>query len=183
MRAILSTLASAARHPLDDGWLGATGPGILERAGPHDALRETLSRWAESNPKLLVLLIDEIDARVGDTLLAVLRQLRAGCPERPWLFPQSVVLCGVREYPIRSGSKNAIVASNGALNIRSQVSAARRLLAGRSRVVAGTAHHVDRPAFRGEGTGSDPRVDPGTRRGWCTPWSTKAASATQRAGT
>ena len=120
MRAILSTLASAARHTLDDGWLAATWPGILERAGPHDALRETLSRWAESNPKPLVLLIDEIDALVGDTLLAVLRQLRAGYPERPRLFPQSVVLCGVRDvrdYRIRSGSENAIVAGGGVFNV------------------------------------------------------------------
>ena len=123
MRAILSTLASAARHALDDGWLAATWPGILDRSGPHDALRETLSRWAESNPKPLVLLIDEIDALVGDTLLAVLRQLRAGYPERPRLFPQSVVLCGVRDvrdYRIRSGSENAIVAGGSAFNIRAE---------------------------------------------------------------
>ena len=81
MRAILSALASGARHASDDEWLAATWPGILERAGPHDALRETLTRWAESEAKPIVLLIDEIDALVGDTLLAVLRQLRAGYPE------------------------------------------------------------------------------------------------------
>ncbi len=126
MRAILSTLASAARHALDDGWLAATWPGILDRSGPHDALRETLSRWAESNPKPLVLLIDEIDALVGDTLLAVLRQLRAGYPERPRLFPQSVVLCGVRDvrdvrdYRIRSGAENPIVAGGSAFNVRAE---------------------------------------------------------------
>ncbi len=105
IRAILKTLPSGARNGLDDEWLAATWPGILERAGPHDALRETLSRWAESNPTPVVLLIDEIDALVGDTLLAVLRQLRAGYPERPRRFPQSVVLCGVRDvrdYRIRS---------------------------------------------------------------------------------
>ncbi|MCY4028228.1 MAG: ATP-binding protein [Acidobacteria bacterium] len=121
MRAILSTLASGARNGLDDEWLAATWPGILERAGPHDALRETLSRWAESNPTPVVLLIDEIDALVGDTLLAVLRQLRAGYPERPRRFPQSVVLCGVRDvrdYRIRSGAENAIVAGGSAFNVR-----------------------------------------------------------------
>ncbi|MCY4076284.1 MAG: ATP-binding protein [Acidobacteria bacterium] len=74
MRAILSALASGARHASGDEWLAATWPGILERAGPHDALRETLTRWAESEAKPIVLLIDEIDALVGDTLLAVLRQ-------------------------------------------------------------------------------------------------------------
>ena len=58
------------------------------------ALQESLSRWAASEPRPLVLLIDEIDALVGDALLAVLRQLRAGYAERPRRFPQSVVLCG-----------------------------------------------------------------------------------------
>ena len=36
-----------------------------------------LTRWAEAHPKPLVLLIDEIDALLGDALLSVLRQLRA----------------------------------------------------------------------------------------------------------
>ena len=121
MRAILSALASGARHAGDDERLAATWPGILERSGPHDALRETLTRWAESDAKPIVLLIDEIDALVGDTLLAVLRQLRAGYPERPRRFPQSVVLCGVRDvrdYRIRSGAENAIVAGGSAFNVR-----------------------------------------------------------------
>ena len=50
-----------------------------------------------ANPTPLVLLVDEIDSLVGDTLLSVLRQLRAGYEQRPEGFPQSVVLCGVRE--------------------------------------------------------------------------------------
>ena len=44
-----------------------------------------------------MLLLDEIDTRVGDTLLSVLRQLRAGYDRRPEGFPQSVVLCGLRD--------------------------------------------------------------------------------------
>ena len=39
-----------------------------------------------------MLLIDEIDALIGDTLIAVLRQLRARYDRRPTGFPQSVVL-------------------------------------------------------------------------------------------
>ena len=123
MRAILSALASGARHALDDEWLAATWPGILERAGPHDALRETLSRWAESDAKPILLLIDEIDALIGDTLLAVLRQLRVGYPDRPRRFPQSVVLCGVRDvrdYRIRSGAENAIITGGSAFNVRAE---------------------------------------------------------------
>ena len=68
-----------------------------------------------------MLLIDEIDALVGDTLIAVLRQLCAGYPERPRRFPQSVVLCGVRDvrdHRFRSGAENAIVAGGSAFNVR-----------------------------------------------------------------
>ena len=68
-----------------------------------------------------MLLIDEIDALIGDTLLAVLRQLRAGYPDRPLRFPQSVVLCGVRDvrdYRIRSSAEGAVIAGGSAFNIR-----------------------------------------------------------------
>ena len=105
MRAILSALARAARHELDDLFVTDIWRGILDDAGPNDALGETLACWAAADPKPLVLMIDEVDALIGDTLLAVLRQLRAGHPERPRRFPQSVILCGVRDvrdYRIRS---------------------------------------------------------------------------------
>ena len=120
MRAILSALARGARETLDDSFVAEVRLGILEAAGPHDALHETLARWAESNAKPLVLMIDEIDALIGDTLLAVLRQLRAGYPERPGRFPQCVVLCGVRDvrdYRIRSSTEHAIVAGGSAFNV------------------------------------------------------------------
>ena len=97
--------------------------GILERAGPGNAFRGVLSRWAEADPKPLVLLIDEIDSLIGDTLLSVLRQLRAGYDQRPSRFPQSVVLCGVRDvrdYRIRSSAENAIVAGGSAFNIKAR---------------------------------------------------------------
>ena len=123
MRAILDELASRARSTLRDerpeeGW-----PGILARAGPAGALREVLSRWAEADPRPLVLLIDEIDALVGDTLLSVLRQLRAGYDRRPEGFPQSVVLCGVRDvrdYRIHSSSQQEAIAGGSAFNIKAR---------------------------------------------------------------
>ena len=123
MRAILSAVARGARETLDDRFVSEIRLGILDAAGPHDALRETLARWAESSAKPLVLMIDEIDALIGDTLLAVLRQLRAGYPERPGRFPQSVILCGVRDvrdYRIRSSAENAIVAGGSAFNVRAK---------------------------------------------------------------
>ena len=123
MRAILSALGRAARHTLDDLFVSQVWPGILDSAGPNDALGETLARWAESDARPLVLMIDEIDALVGDTLLSVLRQLRAGYPERPRRFPQSVILCGVRDvrdYRIQSSAENAIIAGGSAFNIRAE---------------------------------------------------------------
>ena len=121
MRAILYELELQADATLGDGSLASMWPGILERAGPGNAFRGVLARWAEADPRPLVLLIDEIDALVGDALLAVLRQLRAGYHQRPLRFPQSVVLCGVRDvrdYRIHSGTEKAIVAGGSAFNIK-----------------------------------------------------------------
>ncbi len=71
---------------LDGVW-----PDILERSGPGATLRESSARWAGASKAPLVVMIDEIDALVGDSLLSVLRQLRAGNPDRPERFPQSAI--------------------------------------------------------------------------------------------
>ena len=96
MRAILGELARRARTTLGDESLGSFWPGVLDTHGPDGALQEVLARWAAADSAPLVLLIDEIDALIGDTLLSVLRQLRAGYDERPEGFPQSVILWGPR---------------------------------------------------------------------------------------
>ena len=118
MRAVLSSLASRARF-LGDDYPDGVWPGILDKVGPEDALRELLTRWCLANPTPLVLLVDEIDSLVGDTLLSVLRQLRAGYEQRPEGFPQSVVLCGVRDirdYRIRS-SAGEVIAGGSPFNV------------------------------------------------------------------
>ena len=123
MRTILAGLASRARLTLGDEFLTSVWPGILNHIGPGAALQETLTHWAQSDPKPLVLLIDEIDALIGDSLLSVLRQLRAGYDLRPEGFPQSVILCGVRDvrdYRIHSSSANAIIAGGSAFNIKAR---------------------------------------------------------------
>ena len=123
MRAILSALASRARSALRDEFLDGRWPAILAKSGPGDALREALTRWAEADPRPLVLLIDEIDALVGDTLLSVLRQLRAGYDLRPEGFPQSVILCGVRDvrdYRIHSSAEKAIITGGSAFNVKAK---------------------------------------------------------------
>ena len=121
MRVILGELASRA-HSQGDDFLYEAWPDILGifRDG---ALGEALTRWCESDPRPLVLLIDEIDALVGDTLISVLRQVRARYDQRPKSFPQSVVLCGVRDvrdYRIRSGSENAVITGGSAFNIKAE---------------------------------------------------------------
>ena len=123
MRAILGHLALAARVTLRDEFVDGIWLDALERFGPDGAVTEVLSRWAQADPRPLVLFIDEIDTLVGDTLLSVLRQLRAGYTLRPEAFPQSVVLCGVRDvrdYRIHSSSEQAIVAGGSAFNIKAE---------------------------------------------------------------
>ena len=123
MRTILGVLSSWARMTLDDEFLDEVWLDILAKYGPHGALDEALTRWAQADPKPLVLFIDEIDALIGDSLLSVLRQLRAGYVRRPEGFPQSVVLCGVRDvrdYRIHSSSANAIITGGSAFNIKAR---------------------------------------------------------------
>ena len=123
MRAILSQLALRARQALQDEFVEEIWFNILERSGPDGALQQILSRWAAADPTPLVLLIDEIDSLVGDTLVSVLRQLRAGYDMRPEGFPQSVVLCGVRDvrdYRIQSTTENAIITGGSAFNIKAR---------------------------------------------------------------
>ena len=118
MRAVLSSLAMSAEL-LGDDYLEGIWPDTLARAGANNALRQVLARWCVANPVPLVLLVDEIDSLVGDTLLSVLRQLRAGYEQRPEGFPQSVVLCGVRDirdYRIRS-STGEVIAGGSPFNV------------------------------------------------------------------
>ena len=123
MRAILRSLAQNEESALGTTHLRDIWPEALDAAGPHGALQESLARWAEAEDKPLVLFIDEVDALVGDTLIAALRQLRAGYPERPGRFPHSIGLCGVRDvrdYRIWSSAENAVVLGGSAFNIKTR---------------------------------------------------------------
>ena len=123
MRAMLGELARRARMALSDRLPDRVRHTALEHEGADGALIEVLSRWAESDARPLVLLIDEIDALVGDTLLSVLRQLRAGYDQRPEGFPHSIVLCGVRDvrdYRIYSTDEDRMVLGGSAFNIKSK---------------------------------------------------------------
>ena len=88
----------------------------LADAGPDGALFEVLARWARVDPRPLVLLIDEIDTLVGDTLLSVLRA-STGIRRRSrnWLlqaFLQKVVNGGgriEREYALDRGRVDLLI--------------------------------------------------------------------------
>jgi hypothetical protein len=69
----------------------------FEDFSPQTRLLRTLKAWAESCPLPLVLFFDDIDALVGDGLIAVLHQLHAGYVDRPEHFPQSIALIGLRD--------------------------------------------------------------------------------------
>ena len=123
MRAILAEVALRARLVLRDRMLDEVWPEVLDRVGPDGALKELLVDWALADPRPLVLLIDEIDTLVGDTLISVLRQLRSGYDLHPDGFPHSVVLCGVRDvrdYRILSSAENAVVTGGSAFNIKAR---------------------------------------------------------------
>jgi hypothetical protein len=78
-------------------------PGALDSA---TLLTDVLAAWCARCPRRVVLLLDEIDALRGQSLIALLRQLRAGFPKRPSHAPWSVMLCGlrdVRDYKMASG--------------------------------------------------------------------------------
>ena len=118
IRAILGSLAENAQE-LGDDYPEEVWPDILAKVGPDNALKRLLARWCRADPTPLVLLVDEIDSLVGDTLLSVLRQLRAGYEQRHEGFPQSVVLCGVRDirdYRIRS-STGEVIAGGSPFNV------------------------------------------------------------------
>ena len=123
MRTVLAELALQARMTLGDETLEDLWPRVLERVGPGKALRYSLLRWSMADPRPLVLLIDEIDALVGDTLLSVLRQLRTGYVDRPARFPHSIILCGVRDvrdYRIHSTAENRMVLGGSAFNVKAK---------------------------------------------------------------
>ncbi|MDL1984455.1 MAG: ATP-binding protein [Deltaproteobacteria bacterium] len=123
MRTILDEMASSAIDFLDDNFLESHWLQVLEKSGEYGAMNKMLSLWAKESSLPLVILIDEIDSLVGDTLISILRQLRTGYSKRPASFPQTIILCGVRDvrdYRIRSTQEKAIITGGSAFNIKAK---------------------------------------------------------------
>jgi hypothetical protein len=122
MRVILGEMASRAQTHLKNDFLEQTWLESIEKRG-HSALNHLLTRWAEMDDHPKILIIDEIDSLIGDTLISVLRQLRSGYDKRPQSFPQSIILCGVRDvrdYRIHSSSEKTIITGGSAFNIKAE---------------------------------------------------------------
>lgn len=81
-----------------------------------------LTRLSSAMTRPLVLILDEIDTLVGDSLVSVLRQIRAGYANRPADFPQTIILCGVRDvrdYRIVLSNQD-IITGGSAFNIKAK---------------------------------------------------------------
>ncbi len=121
--AICGAIAEAVGLFLDDPrleiWWQAHGQTIT----PEQRIKRLLTHWTQQDPRPAILLLDEVDALIGDTLIALLRALRAGYTQRPAHFPQTVMLCGVRDlrdYRIHSESQDAIITGGSAFNIKAK---------------------------------------------------------------
>lgn len=123
VEAILSATAFAADRTLGDSFLSENWRKIRDAAGTLEGYRQALARWAAQSPRPIVLLLDEVDSLVGDTLISLLRQIRSGYGDRPNGFPQSIILCGVRDvrdYRIHSAAEKTIITGGSAFNVKAK---------------------------------------------------------------
>lgn len=123
IQAIISVFATQHQMHFRTDLIEERWKEITEKAGAENALNKILHFWTENSSKPTVLFIDEIDALIGDTLISVLRQIRSGYADRPASFPQSIVLCGVRDvrdYRIHSSQSKEIITGGSAFNIKAE---------------------------------------------------------------
>jgi len=77
MQAILTELLIRTEIHLQDGFFKENFQELGE-INPFALLNFALTQWCLASPLPVILFIDEVDALIGDTLIAVLRQLRSG---------------------------------------------------------------------------------------------------------
>ncbi len=102
------------------------GPDLIvparKAAGRGTQLSTILRLASERSKKPLVVFLDEVDALIGDTLISLLRQIRAGYTDRPSHFPQTIILCGVRDvrdYRMTM-SDGEVITGGSAFNIKAE---------------------------------------------------------------
>ncbi|PWR73509.1 AAA-like domain-containing protein [Methanospirillum stamsii] len=97
--------------------------GLWDQYNELSVLSTVFSRLSIASTLPVVILLDEIDSLVGDTLISVLRQIRGSYDRRPDRFPQSIILCGVRDvrdYRIYSDQEKSIITGGSAFNIKAE---------------------------------------------------------------
>src|SRR6056297_3321807 len=122
IRAIIIELADRGSSTLKDRYFFENWKKWMEMGG-FIALKTALQEWCSKQKKPVILLIDEIDSLVGDTLISVLRQIRSGYDKRPDAFPQSIILCGVRDvrdYRIFSDKDQQMITGGSAFNVKAK---------------------------------------------------------------
>lgn len=123
IKSILFNLGNEVSQVLSDDFLKENVQGIFAESGEFNALESALEQWCGQSGKPVVLFMDEVDSLVGDTLISVLRQLRSGYNKRPKRFPQSIILCGVRDirdYRIHSDKEKTMITGGSAFNIKAE---------------------------------------------------------------
>jgi hypothetical protein len=123
MPAVVEQISRGARNQLGDSTAIALAREVVTTSSGGTAVYEYLVRWCGESGQPAVLLLDEVDALVGDTLISLLRQLRAGYTQRPDHFPQAVILCGVRDlrdYRIHAASEASPITGGSAFNIKAE---------------------------------------------------------------
>ncbi len=122
LRTVVMQLATAAEVYLDDRRVKDWALEAVREQSGGGMLTATLTRWAMASDRPLVLLLDEVDALVGDALISLLRQIRAGYTQRPHAFPQTIILCGVRDvrdYRIHTAEQE-VITGGSAFNIKAE---------------------------------------------------------------
>lgn len=122
VKSIVDVLALSVSQIMKGSPLASDIRNSVQDEGADSMLSTYLARLSEALEKPFVLIIDEIDALVGDSLVSVLRQIRSGYANRPNHFPNTIILCGVRDvrdYRIQTSGKD-IVTGGSAFNIKSE---------------------------------------------------------------
>ncbi|MEZ5535434.1 MAG: AAA-like domain-containing protein [Thiolinea sp.] len=120
IRLICEAIAASASVYKVETELQSINRQLFAEQSPTGALTQLLTQWAQLSDKPIILMLDEVDALVGDTLISLLRQIRAGYAQRPHAFPHSIILCGVRDvrdYRIHTSDKE-IITGGSAFNIK-----------------------------------------------------------------
>ena len=123
MPAIFQCIASDVRVTCGDAFLRERSKEFRDTLPPKTIVKDALELWSEAAGKPIVLFLDEVDALVGDTLVALLRQLRSGYAGRPGSFPSTIVLCGIRDlldYRIHASSENGVITGGSAFNVKAE---------------------------------------------------------------